>query len=267
MTTKTYTYGECYAALHVDAKTFRRWLAKAGIQQNQISRLDERVKFLTEDQLRMLAEQHGRPWPPATRPVVTPSMPGQVKLALDRIDDRLAGLSTEYAKLAHVVSQHDEELASQFHQLEEQSRLLADALVRINQAQATIADQAAQIASLIEQFQAASRPRAARRQRSASQAGESGETADQAGPPELPPDLVGAAEFAEAHGINVGTAKSAYQSGRIPTRRGKWRGPGRNPITVALDAEGRARFHELYAGHRDFVRACQDCQAGSPPQV
>jgi len=300
MAEKHYTVTESIEALGVDPKTFRRWLDKAGIDpEKQRSAIDERMRYLTETQLKSLAEAHGRPWPPQPRARQAdqlPTTPGAFKqLVTNLVSAQVSPLEQEQSEQAEQIQGHSRLLADVIgrnDRLERAAGATSETLTTLatshaEQArriealeQARLADQermtelerqlqaqAAQIASLQEQMQTASRPRAARRQRSASQAGESGEAADHAGPPELPPDLVGAAEFAEAHGINVGTAKSAYQSGRIPTRRGKWRGPGRNPITVALDAEGRARFHELYAGHRDFVRACQDCQAGSPPQV
>lgn len=196
------------------------------------------------------------------------------------LTDRVSGLATDAARVKDVVGQHDTELESQLHHLTDHDRMvevqaqhIAEQTRRIQALEdARLADQermielerqlavhAAQISSLLEQIQASNRPQTTRRKSSA----EATTSTDQAGPPDLPPDLVGAAEFAEAHGINPGTAKSAFQQGRIPTRRGKWRGPSRNPITVALDAEGRARFHELYAGRRDFIRACQDCQAAN----
>jgi hypothetical protein len=59
--TKTYTFSECYEILHVDAKTFGRWLEKAGINPKlQVSRVDNRIRFLTQQQLEQLAHDHGR---------------------------------------------------------------------------------------------------------------------------------------------------------------------------------------------------------------
>jgi hypothetical protein len=56
---RRYTLSECYQALAVDAKTFRGWLQKAGIEA-QVSKADPRVKYLTDEQVRYLAGAHDR---------------------------------------------------------------------------------------------------------------------------------------------------------------------------------------------------------------
>lgn len=299
MAEKQFTVTESIEALGVDPKTFRRWLTKAGIDtKQQQGTIDERMRYLTETQLKGLAEAHGRTWPPqprTTKPDQLPTTPGAFKqLVTNLVSAQVDPIEAEQSEQAEQIQGHSRLLADvigradrleraagatsetlstlaisnaeQARRIEtlEQARLADQE--RFTELERQLASQAAQIANLLEQIQAANRPRAAHRQKAAAVAGESGEAADHAGTQELAPGLVGAAEFAEAHGINVGTAKSAYQTGRIPTRRGKWRGPGRQPITVALDAEGRAVFYQLYSGHRDF-KACQDCphdQAGSP---
>ena len=55
----TYTSQQARAMLHADAKTFLRWLEKAGIQP-QISKADNRVKLFTLEQLQHLAREHER---------------------------------------------------------------------------------------------------------------------------------------------------------------------------------------------------------------
>lgn len=241
---QTYTLTEVADLLTVDPKSLRRWIE---IEQydlsNQTTPYDKRVKFLTEDQVARLAKAHDRLWPPApkaSQPDEPQGTPGAVKLLQERVTA----------------------IEIQTDQIAEQGRSLADVLLRVQSLEraASVAteqltrltllanDQAAQIAALSEQLATRSRPA---RQR-AQQPGDDQDIS------ELEPGLVGAADFAEAHNINVGTAKSAWQSGRIPTRRGKWHSSGRNPITVALDSEGRARFYELYHQHADF-QPCADC--------
>src|SRR2546428_6861634 len=52
--------------LNVDPKTFGRWLKQADIDpRQQIDRADPRQRFLTEEQLRQLADEHGRELPPS----------------------------------------------------------------------------------------------------------------------------------------------------------------------------------------------------------
>ncbi len=81
---KTYTLNECSQLLHVDAKTFRKWLDEAGINpDDQVSRADRRVRFLTQAQVEMLAEEHGRRLGTLTQ--ATPISPGAIKLLEDRV--------------------------------------------------------------------------------------------------------------------------------------------------------------------------------------
>ncbi len=56
---KRYILTECYELLHVDPKTFRSWLQRAGIEPI-VSKADPRVKYLTEDQVQYLASEHDR---------------------------------------------------------------------------------------------------------------------------------------------------------------------------------------------------------------
>ncbi len=53
----TYTTAEARKVLHVDAKTFDRWLEQAGMQP-QISRWNHRIKHFTQEQVVQLAEEH-----------------------------------------------------------------------------------------------------------------------------------------------------------------------------------------------------------------
>jgi len=100
--TKTYTITEAIYYLHVDPKTFQKWLTKANIDlSGQISRADNRVRYLTSEQLTQLAEDHGRVLD-FSHPVPTEkptAQQGQMKLLNDRlhVQERL-------------VSDHDEQI-------------------------------------------------------------------------------------------------------------------------------------------------------------
>ncbi len=59
MVKERYTFTECYRALTVDPKTFRRWLEQAEIAPT-VSRADNRVKYLTAAQVQELATLHER---------------------------------------------------------------------------------------------------------------------------------------------------------------------------------------------------------------
>src|SRR5712692_8541336 len=82
---KRYTLSECYELLQVDPKTFRGWLEKAGIMP-QVSKADPRVKYLSEEQLRYLAQEHERSLERVRQgPEVIP--PAAYKTLVDQVAD------------------------------------------------------------------------------------------------------------------------------------------------------------------------------------
>src|SRR5438876_6396080 len=97
---KRYTLTECYELLDIDPKTFRGWLAKAGIEP-QVSKADPRVKYLSEEQLRHLAKEHERSLERVRQgPEVIP--PSAYKLLMDQIetlDRQAAGLGNRLEAL------------------------------------------------------------------------------------------------------------------------------------------------------------------------
>ena len=63
-TMKTYNFKRCREFLDADAKTFSKWLVKAKIDpKKQVNLADPRERYLTEEQIIMLADEHGRPRP------------------------------------------------------------------------------------------------------------------------------------------------------------------------------------------------------------
>jgi len=83
---RTYTFNECYELLNVDPKTFRGWLKEANIEpDHQVSRADRRIKFLTEEQLNRLAEDHGRLLRGAQQQAEEAISPAAFKLLMDRL--------------------------------------------------------------------------------------------------------------------------------------------------------------------------------------
>jgi len=83
---RTYTFNECYELLNVDPKTFRGWLKEANIDpEHQVSRADRRIKFLTEEQLNRLAEEHGRLLRGVQQQAEEAVSPAAFKLLMDRL--------------------------------------------------------------------------------------------------------------------------------------------------------------------------------------
>ncbi len=241
---KTYTLTEVADILEVDPKSLRRWIEiEKWNLDAQTTPYDKRVKFLTADQVEKLAKAHERAWPPKPRAAVTQAqaeqgLPGAVKLLEGRVSGLEASQLDPSAIKAHMADQENR-LAELERKYSTTLQQLTDALLAIKELQD-------------------SKPRPGRKARTGDDQGD-----DQGEATELEPGLVSAAAFAQAHGVNVGTAKSAWQSGRVPTVKGSWRVPGvRGPIQIALDAQGQARFYELYHDHDGFT-ACSDCPHGA----
>ena len=87
---QTYTFSECYELLSVDPKTFRRWLEKANIDPDQqVSKVDNRIKFLTEEQIQRLAHDHERDLQSASTRTVETVSPAAYKLLAGSLAERL----------------------------------------------------------------------------------------------------------------------------------------------------------------------------------
>jgi len=98
MIMRTYTFNECYQMLRVDPKTFR--LKEAGIESDhQVSRADRRIRFLTQEQVDRLAQDHGRllhtPLPDENEGVSS----GAFKLLLDRMQRAEAEIACQPYRL------------------------------------------------------------------------------------------------------------------------------------------------------------------------
>lgn len=116
---KTYTVSEAQALLGVDAKTFRKWLEKAEIDvSKQVSKLDERIRYVTETQLQKLAKDHGRDitsnaWQKQAQDQEAGSLAGKLKL----VDERLSTLEAR-PYIPSTLLQRLDELQKQYEELE-----------------------------------------------------------------------------------------------------------------------------------------------------
>src|SRR5260370_10166607 len=88
---RTFNFRQSRELLHVDPKTFQKWLQKADIDPTeQVNLADSRERYLTEEQLTLLAKQHGRTLPPLNS---QPELPPTVTAAM--LAERLAQLAQE----------------------------------------------------------------------------------------------------------------------------------------------------------------------------
>jgi len=139
---------------------------------------------------------------------------------------------TEEHSSTHLLPGRDEDITARVEALEKQ-----------------VSDLAGQIATLLEQKPAPPvhilRP--ARAEYRTEGLAESG----------LPEGLVAWRAFAELHNVPETTVGRAIDAGSFRIVRGQWK-VNRNTVLIALDAEGRAQFYELYHTRPDFA-ACPDC--------
>jgi BMFP domain-containing protein YqiC len=256
---KTYSLTQVRKMLHVDNKTLASWLERAGIEL-QKSEHDQRVKRITEEQLRMLADTHERqigalPTEKEVHPTVK---------ALERKVSDLAGRldylethdpSADLSRLFGLIEDLREHLGKLQERISEMEAQLHDMrVVFLSDVWRTAPDELKALTSRIEALESrlitpSKRPASPRPQpaRSVEPTAESSE---------LPEGLVGAVTFAQQHGISPSAIKKAIAVGRLPVTRGRWK-QGRAWIQDAWDAQGRRAFVEEYCTNPNYHR-CQD---------
>jgi uncharacterized protein YoxC len=112
---KRYTLTDCYTLLQVDPKTFRRWLDKAQMIP-QVSRADDRVKYLTEEQVVELAHLHDRQLPETIPQQEATLAAGTYKLVVDQIEE-LHQSHAQTGEQVHVLQKTTASLLEEAHQL------------------------------------------------------------------------------------------------------------------------------------------------------
>jgi predicted site-specific integrase-resolvase len=235
VTKKTYTFNECYAILGVDPKTFRRWLKKADINPDaQRSKLDERIRYLTQGQIDQLAADHERTLIPLEEAhTSTDSVPSSTyKRLLEELNERVEDLST---------------------QTERHGRIWQDLLAKIeHQAERiyTLEQQLAETKQTIATLQAPKR---------ATKAKNAPDTADT-----LPEGLIAWRTFADLHRAPQTTAGRYIEQGMIHAVKGKWK-IGGGYVKEALDAAGRRDFWVQFHS-KDGFSPCNDCPHEIPEQ-
>jgi hypothetical protein len=241
---RTFNFRESRELLRVDPKTFQKWLQKAGIDpDSQKSLADERERYLTEEQLTLLAKEHGRillplesqPEPPAT---VT------------------AALLTEQMALL------EQEIALHFKRLEAQGLQILQIIADFQQHLANLE----RIVSLQREYKPAhqkgassspSAPAPKIEHEWSSTGSPIKNVKKRAKGKKLPRTLIPLHAFVREHGISEGAADHAAQAGKITVEFGKWLYNSRY-ITAALDQRGRSEFYTLFH-EREGFRECSEC--------
>jgi hypothetical protein len=224
---RTFNFKQSQILLDVDPKTFARWLAKAKIDpKKQVNLADPREKFLTEEQILMLAKDHARDvhFPPEDQEAEAESP----TTALTALHKRLATL--------------EQEMVQRFDQL---TGLLANLEERIVSAQSSQA---------VAQIARPSSPTPAPAPRSSPTRTKAKKTTKGKA---LPRGLIPMYVFRQLHGISDKAVEHAIETGKLSVVRGKWLYEHRH-ITMALDAQGRQQFYSLFYERQGFQR-CKEC--------
>ncbi len=241
---RTFNFRQSRELLRVDPKTFQKWLQKADIDPNeQVNLADSRERYLTEEQLTLLAKQHGRtlpqmdnqPEPPAT---VTVAMPAE----------RLASLEQE-------IIQHFKRLEAQELQI---LQIIADLQQHLANLERTVSLQLEhKPANQKGGSSSPSAPVPKIAHESSSTRSPTKNAKKKTRGKKLPRTLIPLHVFAREHGVSEGAADHAAQAGKITVEFGKWLYNSRY-ITTALDQRGRSEFYTLFH-EREGFRECSEC--------
>jgi len=249
--TKTYTFSECYKLLNVDPKTFGRWLEKAGIDpKQQVSKVDNRIRFLTQAQVDQLATDHGRTLTPQSEQEED-ATPGMYKLLAERLDTlehKFEEVQEDmYAARSDIFTSTPSR--SEVLDLEVQLRDTRELLSTFTERISTLEQQLSQAQETITLLQAPRRATKAQKPPDTTEA--------------LPEDLIAWRAFTDLHKCSQTTTGRYIEQGMIHAVKGKWK-IGNGYVKEALDAAGRRDFWVQFHS-KDGFTSCDDCPHEIPP--
>jgi hypothetical protein len=223
---RTFNFGQSQALLDVDPKTFGRWLKKAKIDPSkQVNRADPREKLLTDEQILMLAKEHGRDvhFPPLDQ-----ENESEAEVTLATVDNRITALE-------HLIAQL-------FADLQGDLTNLAQRVTSTTQgSQAEVKQPPAPPAAPASS--PARRPQKARKPTKKTTKGK-----------RLPRGFIPLYVMRNEHGVSEKAVELAMDKGKITVERGKWLYNHRS-ITSALSQQGQHEFYSLFHERAGF----QDC--------
>jgi len=232
--TRTYTFAECYKLLNVDPKTFGRWLEKASIDpKQQVSKVDNRIRYLTQEQLEQLANDHGRTLtPPDVQASTTESVPpGAYKLLQERLDSVEHKLNEALDDISSTRTEIYTSTPSR-SELQDALDLLGKAMERIT--------------SLEEQITQLQAPKRATKAKSTPDASDV-----------LPEGLIPWRTFADLHKMSQTTTGRYIDQGIIHAVRGRWK-VASGYVKEAFDSQGKHDFWVQFHNKEGFT-SCDDC--------
>lgn len=242
---RTFSFRQSRELLRVDPKTFLKWLQKAGIDPaRQVNLADTRERYLTEEQLAMLAKQHGRTLPTLDRepdppqPVTFAMLVERLDLLEQKIDLHFEQQETQGLVALQIINKLQQHLANlerivpQQHerqQAKQSGGSLSSTVLEANIGQAS----------------------------SSSRAPIKKKAGKETKGKKLAHPLIPLHVFAHEHGVSQDAADHAAQTGKVTVKRGRWLYNSRY-ITSALDQQGQREFYALFHERKGF-KACGKC--------
>jgi hypothetical protein len=240
---RTFNFRQSRELLRVDPKTFQKWLQKADIDPDRQKNLaDARERYLTEEQLTLLAKQHGRTLPPLDS---QPELPVTVTAAM--LAERLVQLEQE-------ITQHFKRLEAQAIQI---LQIIADLQQHLPNLERAVPLQGEhKLAVQKGGSSSASAPTLKIEHESSTTRTSAKKARKRTKGKKLPRTLIPLHMFAREHGVSEGAADRTAQTGKIAVECGKWLYNSRY-ITTALDQRGRSEFYTLFH-EREGFRDCKE---------
>lgn len=291
---RTYTFGQCVRLMKVDPKVFRHWVkADLGLQeQEQVSRADRRVRYLTQEQLTRLADLHDRVLPAedtlpeaSERPAFSP---GETKLLADRLDavehagdateQRVSTLQEALTRIGERITPLEqrveilmqwtsilEHLSPWMTEIEARFAFLAQSgeSLRAPHPDPQLVEHEVQHRQQLAEIEARYQQRIAELEAqlaAAQQAARPSSPRPASGTSKakkLPKTLASRSAFAALHHVPDSVAARACQTGKIAAVNGKWLYQSRI-IFQALGERGQQDFYQLFHTRPDFI-PCHRC--------
>lgn len=297
----TLNFSECYRILGTNPKTFKRWLEDAHIDpEKQVNVADPRQKYLTLDQVQMLAAQHGR-----TLPSLEEEETAAAPVTMEQVSEQLATIQNLLTDMVQLVrhplpaAQEQVDYQMRFDRLDQvlaqvttlvQERIVehkdSPSSQREPKASVQAEPQSVQVVDepppqplpISEAVTAPSAPptpitpitpmnpsrTTLKQAKTASGAKRSTGKKRSSKAKSLPRTLVPLRVFAKLHEIDMKAADRASESGKISVKTGNWLYESR-VVAKALDADGQRTFYDYFSTKEGFTR-CDQCPHGAQEQ-
>ena len=284
---RTLNFSECYRVLETNPKTFKRWLEEAGIDaEKQVNIADPRQKYLTLEQVQLLALRHGR-----TVAVGDEEEKIVAPVTLETLAEQLASMHELLTEVVQMVQQprpmeqEPVDYQPRFDRIDQALEQMK-ALVQETQQKDMSSSQDEQdaLTSTEQPVQAVvptpkgvplptasaspslpATPKST--SHSASQRAKAPSTTKQGAKKKrtskakpLPRTLVPLRVFAKQHEIDMKIADRASEGGNITVANGNWLYESR-VVAKALDAVGQRTFYDYFSAKDGFTR-CEQCPHG-----